>query len=159
VAKAKTSVGSPAEVEIDMFGHVVEPLRERRGRPSYAKTPENQRFVETRAADGWTTEMIAADMGIHPDTLRKHFSVELQNGALKLKGEMLDILRTRARSGHTPSVNALLNRMDRVIDKPGRTPKAPPAERPLGKKEAKIRDAARTPEGYGEIFARLNKAN
>lgn len=103
--------------------------------------------------------MIAVDMGIDSDTLRKHFSVELMNGALKVRGEMLDILRSKARAGHLPAVKALLNRMDRTIEKPVVKLRPAQSDRPLGKKEAKLRDASQTPDGYGEIFARLPKAN
>jgi hypothetical protein len=161
VAKAEFDGGGDAAVEKDMFGNPVLPIRERRGRPSYAKTPENQRFVETRAADGWSQEMIAQDMGIDADTLRKHFSAELECGLVKLKGEMLDILRQQARKGHVPSVRELLARVDRTAPRAVK-PKEPRATSPkvlTGKKEARVEAAQETPTGYGDIFDKMKQAH
>lgn len=149
----------------------MEPIRERRGRPSYAKTEENQRFVELRAAAGWTHEAIAQDMGIDSDTLRKHFSVELQRGRIKVEGVLLDVLMAKARQGHVPSVRELLDRVQAVAPPPPRR-QAPvladgaaaeatpdPAEtktRPLGKKAAQLEAATKIPDDYGDILGRRN---
>lgn len=160
------------QVALDLFGRPVEPIRERRGRPSYAKTEENQRFVELRAAAGWTHEAIAQDMGIDSDTLRKHFSVELQRGRIKVEGVLLDVLMAKARQGHVPSVRELLDRVQAVAPPPPRR-QAPvladgapgeaapdPAEikapRPLGKKEAQLKAATEIPDDYGDILGRRN---
>ncbi|GLS87696.1 hypothetical protein GCM10010873_26700 [Cypionkella aquatica] len=148
--------------DFDLFGEAVKPLRERRGRPSYAKSEENQRFVEVRAAAGWSHEAIAADMGIDPDTLRKHFSGELKNGALKLEGMLLDVLQQRAREGHIPSVREL---QSRIV---ARAPKAPrakepgageakavePKAAPVGKKQAALDAAQKVPDDWGDLMNR-----
>lgn len=146
----------------DLFGQLVVPLRERRGRPSYAKTHENQRFVEVRAAAGWSQEVIAADMGIDCDTLRKHFSVELQTGAFKVKGELLDVLRQRAREGHVPSVrvlNEIINATALRAPKGRKAADVPTFGLAEGKKAARLRDAQVQPEDYGALYDRLDKAH
>jgi predicted transcriptional regulator len=148
------------DTERDLFGRAIEPLRERRGRPSYKKSEENQRFVEVRAAAGWTHEMIAQDMGIDSDTLRKHFSAELELGRVKTEGMMLDVLLRKAREGHVPSVRELRERIERAAPKAPRRAKSGHADegqteqKPLGKKEAALEAARQVPGDYGDIFDR-----
>ncbi len=153
---------SEAGQGVDLFGEPLLPIRDRRGRRSYAVSKENQRFVASRAADGWTHEMIAEDMGVDPKTLRKHFSRELSSGRVFMVGEMLDILHRRAREGHVPSVKALL---DRYEDAGPVAPRkrsvveddddAPADDKPLGKKEQAVLEAQKVPDNYGDIFSRL----
>ncbi|RNF32941.1 hypothetical protein A7A09_019195 [Paracoccus methylarcula] len=136
------------------------PLRDRRGRKSYRKDKENQAFVARRAADGWTHEMIAQDMGIDPKTLRKHFSRELSSGRVFMVGEMLDILHRRAREGHVPSVKALLDRYEDVAPTAPRNREASDQgdaedDKPLGKKEQARLEAQQMPDNYGDIFNRM----
>lgn len=161
MAKAEFDGGDGAAVEKDLFGNPSLPLRERRGRPSFANTVENQIFVENRAADGWTQEMIAEDMGIDVDTVRKHFSAQLRNGLLKLKGEMLDILRKKARTGHTASINLLLKRTDQTAPRAAKPKesKATGAKTVSGKKEARVEAAQETPTGWGDVFDRMKQAH
>lgn len=138
---------------IDLFGHPVEAIRDRRGRPSYAKTKENQQFVAARAAAGWSHQRIAADMGIDDDTLRKHFSGELQNGRVYIEGMMIDVLTQRMRAGHVPSIRLLKELMD---PHPERAPKSPAADKPkveqIGKKAGLVKDANTPPLGWGELL-------
>ena len=156
--------------QVDLFGRPVEPLRERRGRPSYAKTEENQRFVEVRAAAGWSHEAIAADMGIDADTLRKHFSGELSNAALKVEGMLLDVLQKRAREGHIPSVRELRERIVARAPKAPRTKDAIAANGktegetakpvPVGKKAEKLAKAQDVPKDWGDLMsARTQRDN
>lgn len=151
---------SPAEQGVDLFGRPLLPLRDRRGRKSFKKDKENQAFVSRRAADGWTHEMIAEDMGIDPKTLRKYFSRELSSGRVFMVGEMLDILHRRAREGHVPSVKALLDRYEDVAPSAPRNRDAsheddPEEEKPLGKKEQARLEAQQMPDNYGDIFNRM----
>ena len=139
--------------EVDLFGLPVVPIRDRRGRPSYAKTKENQMFVAARAAAGWSHERIATDMGIDDDTLRKHFSGELQNGRVYVEGMMIDVLTQRMREGHVPSIRMLKDIIDPhpdrapkgAGDKKGKTPV-------LGKKEAAVAAAKLPPMGWGDLL-------
>lgn len=137
---------------MDLFGHPVEPIRDRRGRPSYAKTKENQQFVAARAAAGWSQSRIAADMGIDDDTLRKHFSGELQNGRVYIEGMMIDVLTQKMREGHVPSMRLLKEMME---VQPERSPKPgdkPKAEAPIGKKKRADLDAKAPPDGWGSLL-------
>jgi hypothetical protein len=138
---------------VDLFGHPVEPIRDRRGRPSYAKTKENQQFVAARAAAGWSHERIAADMGIDDDTLRKHFSGELQNGRVYIEGMMIDVLTQRMREGHVPSIRLLKE----IIDPhPERAPQGASGRKPKdaqpGKKETAAAEAKTPPKAWGELL-------
>lgn len=94
-----------------MFGQPVQPIRDRRGRPSFKKDKENQDFVAVRIAAGWSQKRIAENMGVDEKTLRKHFSRELENGAVLVDGVMLDVLLRRVREGHVPSVRQLRERL------------------------------------------------
>ncbi|MFG1247627.1 hypothetical protein [Xanthobacter flavus] len=152
--------GANGAAAVDLFGQPVQPLRDRRGRPSYAKSLENIDFVMVRAAAGWSHKAIADDMGIDEKTLRKHFSRELQSGQIRIKGMMLDVLLKRVRDeGHVPSVRLLSDLLE---------PAAPEAPRnrtgadeedakaaPVGKKEQRILDAQAVPDDYGDIFDRM----
>lgn len=143
---------SDGKVEVDLFGRPIEPIRDRRGRPSFAKTKENQEFVSVRAAAGWSHERIAADMGISDDTLRKYFSGELQNGRLYVEGMMLDVLMQRSREGHVPSIRLLKETID---PHPERAPKAKDDKAKaaaMGKKEATAAAAKEPPRGWGELL-------
>lgn len=141
------------EIKRDLFGNPVEPLRDRRGRPSFKKTPENQQFVALRAAAGWTQDAIAADMGIDPKTLRKNFSRELELGALIIEGQRLDVLAQKMREGNVSATRAL----DEIIEKgqrrrDARRFKDPDAEaqepqQPEGKKQRALRAAQEAIEG------------
>lgn len=145
-AKSEGSAG------VDLFGHTVEPIRDRRGRPSYAKTKENQQFVAARAAAGWSHARIAADMGIDDDTLRKHFSGELQNGRIYIEGMMIDVLTQKMREGHVPSMRLLKEMMEvqpERAPKPGDKPKAEP---PIGKKKQAAMEAKAPPDGWGSLL-------
>lgn len=145
--------------DIDLFGKPVLALRDRRGRKSFAKTKENQRFVMDRAADGWTHSAIATVLGCHEDTLRKHFSGEMQNAHLNVMSEMLDILHAKARQGNIAAVRMIIDRsLAAVAPAPRKTPPAeesPSESKPaaLGKKEQRLLDAQETPADYGDIRA------
>lgn len=153
---AKSAGGAAAGADLDLFGCPVQPLRERRGRPSYAKTPENQRFVEVRVAAGWAPSAIADGMGIHEDTLRKHFSAELKMGAIRIEGMELDILLQKAREGHVPSIRELRERRERARPQPKPAGATRPAKPPkLGKKDQAIEDARRPAPGWGELLDKL----
>lgn len=149
----------------DMFGHRVQPIRDRRGRPSFKKDKDNQDFVMVRVAAGWTHKRIAEDMGIDEKTLRKHFSRELENGAVFVDGLMLDVLFKKVREGHTPSIRQLRERLAEAgplapRNKPSAEEDDDDVEEkaaPLGKKEQRLQDAQAIPDNYGDIFARMGR--
>lgn len=155
-------VESGGDRHLDLFGRPIEPLRERRGRPSYAKTEQNQRAVEVRAAAGWTHEAIAADLGIDADTLKKHFSEELKIAALKVEGMLLDVLQQRAREGHVPSVRELRERIVARAPKAAKPNEAGKAaekgkDAPVGKKAKALEDAQKVPDDWGDLMSRRDR--
>ncbi|MBR9764134.1 MAG: hypothetical protein GYB53_11570 [Rhodobacteraceae bacterium] len=143
---------------LDLFGNPIQPLRDRRGRPTFRKDKENQDFVAVRAAAGWSQAMIAQALGCDEKTLRKYFSRELSGGQLIVEGMCLDVLLRKVREGHAPSIRQLQERMDRVAAPP--PPKKPgdddKPEAPLGKKEQRLRDAETPADGYGDLYSRIH---
>lgn len=160
MADEKSGGVAPDAAARDLFGNTIEPIRDRRGRPSFKKDKENQQFVMVRVAEGWTHKAIAANMGIDEKTLRKHFSRELTDGGVHIRGMLLDVLVHKAREGHTPSVRLLLERLDGAGPlAPRNHPRADDDDDPkapaLGKKEQRVQDAQAVPDDYGDIYARL----
>ncbi len=151
---------SPDQHDVDLFGNAVEPIRDRRGRPSYKKTKENQDFVSVRAAAGWTQQRIAEDMGIDAKTLRKNFSRELENGAVFIEGMALDVLMKKTREGHVPSIRLLLDRIDprSAIGKRSGSEKTKPTPKP-GKKEHLRVEAGKPSGGWAGRLPGFEKAN
>ncbi|WP_299734675.1 hypothetical protein [uncultured Roseobacter sp.] len=146
-----------------MFGNPVEPLRDRRGRPSFAKTKENQDFVAVRAAAGWSQKLIAEALGCDEKTLRLHFYRELHGGALIVEGMCLDVWMQKARQGHGPSIKALKEMVgdnapaapvSKTPAKDGATDEPEEVEAPLGKKEQAIQAAQDVPDDWGDIRQR-----
>lgn len=155
--------------DLDLFGRPGEPLRDRRGRPSFAKTPENQDFVAVRAAAGWAQAAIAAAIGCDEKTLRKHFSRELSGGRLIVEGMALDVLMKKLREGHGPSIRLLLERIDETAAPVRKVARAAetedgegeeddgPRRGGLGKKEIADREAQLIPEDWAEAIDRRGR--
>ena len=143
----------------DLFGNEILPLRDRRGRPSYKKTKENQDFVAVRAAAGWTQAKICEALGCSEKTLRANFSRELSDGLLLVEGVCLDVLMRGARAGHVPSVKALQSRLDRVATGAPKAKEkkqeAQKIEAVLGKKEKALEDAGAPASEYGDLYSRI----
>ena len=146
---------SPEALEVDLFGQVIEPIRDRRGRPAFAKSKENQDFVAVRAANGWSHKRIAEALGCDDDTLRKHFSGELNKGRLIVEGMILDVLMRKIREGHTPSIRLMQERMKDSAPAAPRAAATDEKEKaaPLGKKEKRILEAGKVPDDWGDIDA------
>lgn len=147
---------SGQSAEVDLFGHPLTPIRDRRGRPSFAKTLENREFVAVRAAAGWSHKRISEALDCDDDTLRKHFSGELENGRTYIEGLMLDVLIRRVREGHTPSIRQLQDRLDAAAPS-GKPHRVQPGEKDddaaRGKKQVRLDDAQNVPDEYGDIYA------
>ena len=78
-----------------------------------------------------------------------------------MEGLCLDVLLQKVREGHTPSVRALADRLDRVAAPP------PPSKGrgnedaegkgpPIGKKAQRLADAADPAAGYGDLYDRIH---
>lgn len=137
--------------DLDLFGNPALPLRDPRGRPAYKKSKENQMLVMTLAARGWSAEQIGPFMGADPKTIRKHFSRELEHGALFLEGMAMQVLVNKALGGHAPSVTKVLDMMEARVAPKSAKPKEPkPA--PIGKKDALAAAAKTPPQGWGDLL-------
>jgi len=144
--------------ELDLFGNPIVPLRDRRGRPSFVKSKENQDFVSVRSAASWSHDRIAEEIGCDAKTLRKYFSRELAFGSVIIEGMALDVLMKRSREGHVPSIRLLRDYVNPAI------PAAPKKGKgklvtPLGKKQLLSRDAETPPDGWGGLLPDYGKAN
>ncbi len=167
MADANSGGGGPAPAGLDLFGKVLEPIRDRRGRPSYKKDKQNQTFVEARAAAGWTHKAIADNMGIDEKTLRKHFSRELTDGAIRVRGQIIDVLVRRMQEGHVPSIRLLREILDEAgpvaprnhpgHDADGDDDGEEEPKAAVGKKEQRILDAQSVPDDYGDILQRIER--
>lgn len=140
---------SGKDVEYDLFGKPIMPIKDRRGRPSFAKNNENQELVCLLRAAGWTQARIAGYLGCDEKTLRKNFSRELQDGADQIEGMALEVTLKKMKSGNSVAISRIFD----IIEKQGapavpipRSPEKTPDEK-LGKKEAADRDAHTAHEG------------
>jgi lambda repressor-like predicted transcriptional regulator len=141
-------------VDRDLFGAPLTQIRERWGRPAFAKNTENQQLVATLISAGWSQARIARYLGCDEKTLRKHFSREIEAGTDLVEGMVLQVLVQKMRGGHVPSANKLLE----IIDEKGRP--APPQRgsesKPdkLGKKAQANLDAQTPPaeSGWAQVL-------
>lgn len=135
--------------EFDLFGRPIEPIKDRRGRPSFGKTKENQELVCLLRAAGWTQHRIARYIGCDEKTLRKNFSRELEDGVDVIEGMALEVTLKKMRSGNSVAIGRIFD----IIDKKGNpaVPVAPKAEKPepMGKKESLEQEAHTAHEGTG----------
>ncbi|RAI44716.1 helix-turn-helix domain-containing protein [Rhodoplanes roseus] len=146
--------GSAAAPDVDLFGAPVTAIRERWGRPSFAKTKENQELVCLLRASGWTQQRICRYLGCDEKTLRKYFSRELEEGADRIEGMALEVLLKKMRLGDRLSATKLLELIDDKGNPAPPVPRAAPKEAPLGKK-AQLEAEARTGHsatGWGDLL-------
>lgn len=150
----KSAPAAVSAVDLDLFGAPIAQIRDRWGRPSYAKCKENQQLVATLKAAGWSQRRIARYLGCDEKTLRKHFSRELDAGADLIEGEALQVIVAKMRQGNLPAAK-------RILDLTADARPAPPPARPqpdqeppekLGKKDQLVADA-RAPSGrWGDLL-------
>ncbi len=140
---------STKDVELDLFGKPIAPIKDRRGRPSFAKNNENQELVCLLRAAGWTQARIAGYLGCDEKTLRKNFSRELQDGADVIEGMALEVTLKKLKSGNSVAISRIFD----IIEKQG-APALPipkhqdqPSADKLGKKAAADQDAKTAHEG------------
>ena len=136
--------------ELDLFGQPVLPIKDRRGRPAYAKSTENQRLVALLIARGWTQQRVADYLGCDHKTLRKHFSRELQRGADIIEAEALQVCYAKMRQGNS----AAIGRMFDLIDQGKAAPPQPKEDKPepLGKKERLTMEAGEPTGDWGNLL-------
>ena len=139
---------SGKDVEFDLFGKPIEPIKDRRGRPSFGKNKENQELVCLLRAAGWTQPRIASYIGCDEKTLRKNFSRELNEGADQIEGMALEVTLKKLKSGNSVAISRIFDIIEKgaaavpIPRAPAKTP-----EEKVGKKEAADRDAHTAHEG------------
>jgi len=142
-------------VELDLFGRPIEALKDRRGRPSYAKSKENQELVTVLRCANWSHERISRYIGCDEKTLRKHFSRELDAGADIVEAEALMVTYQKMRQGNSVATGRILDLADKaqLATPQRRSVPAPKAER-LGKKAQLEQDAqtGHRDSGWSELL-------
>jgi hypothetical protein len=109
-----------------------------RGRPSYQPTDEDREKVQILRAQGMGLEAIAAALDIHYETLKRHFSVELEVAVAKKTASVMLARYRSAIGGSVPAQNKFLELAGAIPPKAPRTK----AEPKRGKKEQAQIDAA-----------------
>ena len=151
VAQSKSGLESASVADLDLFGNPVAPIRDPRGRPSYAKSKENQMLVISLAGRGWRHAQIAAFMGCDEKTLRKHFSRELDHGALFLEGMAMQVFVKKMLDGNMAATRAVMEIAGAQNAPKGKSPVSPRPV-PVGKKEAATAEAKTPPQGWGDLL-------
>ena len=139
-----------SEVLLDLLGDPVRPLRDPRGRPAYAKNKENQLLVIQYRGMGCTEAEIATLMGCDPKTLRKHFSRELDHGALFLDSLMVQVLVKKALEGNVGAAKAVREMTQARAQKGAGKPV--PKVSALGKKAITEQQAKVPPQAWGDLL-------
>lgn len=137
---------------LDLLGDPVQAIRDPRGRPAFAKSKENQLLVISLRGAGWTQPQIATYMRCDEKTLRKHFSRELDAGALFLDGMAIQVLVKKMLDGHVGATKEI-----REIAAAGNAPRRAgdvdkAAAAMLGKKEQLAKDARLPPKEWGDLL-------
>ena len=136
---------APAAVDqqLDLAGtHKIEVARPP-GRPEYEPTYREREDVRLWAADDWSEERMAQQLGIARETLRKHFADDIQYGADKVRTQALRDLARGSAQGKTGASAKLLELTSMVAP-----PSGPKQDVPdLGKKAQAIVDAKTADHG------------
>jgi len=121
-----------------------------RGRPEYVPTDEDREKVQVLRAQGMAKEAIAAAIGIHHETLTKHFSVDLEIAVAKKTADMMMARYRSGMGGNVSAQNKFLELAGALPPKSTRPPKTPTR----GKKEVQAEEAAVGAAGtaWGDIL-------
>lgn len=138
--------------DFDLFGAPVRQIRERWGRPSFAKNRDNQELVALLRSAGWTEGRIAQHLGCDVKTLKKHFARELARGADLIEAMALQVNFQKMREGNSVAIGRMLEILNRGHAEPPAASK--PKEEKLGKKEMANIAAATAHEnsGWGDLL-------
>lgn len=137
--------GAPASdaQQLELSGaHQVQPMEP--GRPEFEPTERQRQMVRLWAADDWTEDRMAQQLGIARNTLRKHFEQDLQFGADRVRTQVLLDLQRGSQAGKVAASNKLLE-LTGLVAPPAAPKPEQQDEEPLGKK-AQAKVDARTAE-------------
>ncbi|MBL8576136.1 MAG: hypothetical protein JNK47_02835 [Mesorhizobium sp.] len=108
-----------------------------RGRPAFKPSDDQRTTVERMRFCGDSEAVIARAIGIDPDTLRKYFRDQLDNGHARRRKEVVDVL-FEAAAKHNVAAAKRLEEMGRAggAAQEIEARSKEPAKAKLGKKEA-----------------------
>ena len=109
----------------------------KQGRPEYVPRLDDHEKVQVLRASGMSLNAIATAIDIHPETLRKHFSTDLDIAVAKRTAAVMMARYRAAIGGNVAAQTKFLELAGAVPTKPKR--KAKPHR--LGKKAQAMRDA------------------
>jgi len=132
----------------------------RRGRPPFKPTAKQRREVEEFVSCGMKAVQIARAIGIHEDTLQKHFAEELATGQAKRRGEVIRLLYRSARAGNV-SAQKKLEEMTQRAAAEAAFVEPEPKQPKKGKKEAATEAALMAGQGsdWGDDLTFPHKPN
>ncbi|MDB5415092.1 MAG: hypothetical protein JWR10_3427 [Rubritepida sp.] len=104
------------------------------GRPAHKPTDETRQRVQILTASGMPAWQIASVMLISEPTLRLHYEGDLQLGRASKTAEVIEALFLSAKGGNVSAQKAWLAQFRQLNDPPQSD--APPANQPVGKKDA-----------------------
>jgi hypothetical protein len=142
------------DVKFDLLGDPIEEPRETRGRPQHSADDRVRATVQLMSAYGIPQDEIAAAVGVDPTTLREHYRRELDTASTfanaKVAGNLYKIANGEGREAVTACIFWLKTRAGWREAAPRSPDWEPIRDRPLGKKEQALRDAATAGEGSAE---------
>lgn len=125
------------------------------GRPAFEPSYRQREDVRLLKADDWSDERIARYLGISRNTLLAHFGEELEDGADRVRAQVLRDLKMASAKGNSAASDRLL-KLSGMLNPAQQlpVPDAPPPEPVLGKKEQANRDAQTAHQGtsWGQIL-------
>lgn len=106
-----------------------------RGRKAFQPTDDQRVTVERMVFTGDAHHIIAKAIGVDPDTLRKHFRDELDNGHARKRKEVVDVL-FEAAGKHNVAAAKRLEEMGRTAGAAEAVKARETKPEPIGKKAA-----------------------
>ncbi|MFN4176435.1 hypothetical protein [Phenylobacterium sp.] len=128
----------------DLFGDPWTPPRDPRGRRSHRPTAQGREIVAQLKGGGASDDDIALQLGLCVKTLRKYYFRELDHGVSLARNEVLRKLYEKAMAGNVTAMRAYLRETEKgAAVQAMRLPRPSAAEKPKGKKEQRLEDAAK----------------
>ncbi len=82
------------------------------GRPPKTATNAQRTSVKLMAAQGWSHDRIARQLGIARNTLVRYFREELEFGADSRLVDLLEVMEGAAKKGNATAIKWLMKRFD-----------------------------------------------
>lgn len=130
------------------FDGAAPPAKPALGRPAFEPNYRQRDDVRLLKADDWSDERIARYIGISRNTLLEHFAEELEDGADRVRAQVLRDLKLASSKGNSAAADRLL-KLSGMLHPAERlpVPDTPTPEPAVGKKEQANRDAQTAHQG------------